>query len=95
MSKPASHPMLIVVSGLSGSGKSVALRTLEDLDYYCVDNLPAELLTSFVQSMSHVPMYTSVHKDFCVLSASHPQCQQFAASQRAMPRLIWPSPATT
>ena len=44
--------MLIVVSGLWGSGKSVALRTLEDLDYYCVDNLPAELLTSFVQSVS-------------------------------------------
>lgn len=49
---PASGPTLIVVSGLSGSGKSVALRTLEDLDYYCVDNLPAELLTSFVKSMS-------------------------------------------
>jgi UPF0042 nucleotide-binding protein len=48
----ASGPTLIVVSGLSGSGKSVALRTLEDLDYYCVDNLPAELLTAFVQSMS-------------------------------------------
>lgn len=39
---------LIVVSGLSGSGKSVALRTLEDLDYYCADNLPAELLPDFV-----------------------------------------------
>ncbi|MFA6986219.1 MAG: RNase adapter RapZ, partial [Arenimonas sp.] len=50
---PGSGPMLIVVSGLSGSGKSVALRTLEDMDYYCVDNLPAELLTSFVQSVSH------------------------------------------
>jgi UPF0042 nucleotide-binding protein len=46
------RPTLIIVSGLSGSGKSVALRTLEDLDYYCVDNLPAELLTSFVQSMA-------------------------------------------
>ena len=41
---------LIVVSGLSGSGKSVVLRTLEDLDYYCVDNLPAELLPAFVAS---------------------------------------------
>jgi len=39
---------LIVVSGLSGSGKSVALRTLEDLGYYCADNLPAELLPDFV-----------------------------------------------
>jgi UPF0042 nucleotide-binding protein len=49
---PAPQPTLIVVSGMSGSGKSVALRTLEDLDYYCVDNLPAELLTAFVQSVS-------------------------------------------
>jgi UPF0042 nucleotide-binding protein len=49
----APRPTLIVVSGMSGSGKSVALRTLEDLGYYCVDNLPAELLTAFVQSMLH------------------------------------------
>ena len=32
---------LVIVSGLSGSGKSVALHMLEDLDYYCVDNIPA------------------------------------------------------
>jgi len=48
---PGPRPTLIVVSGMSGSGKSVALRTLEDLGYYCVDNLPAELLTAFVQNM--------------------------------------------
>lgn len=45
----ATAPLLIVVSGLSGSGKSVALNTLEDLDYNCVDNLPAELLPDFVR----------------------------------------------
>jgi UPF0042 nucleotide-binding protein len=39
---------LIVISGLSGSGKSVALHMLEDLDYYCIDNLPAGLLPTFV-----------------------------------------------
>ncbi len=44
---------LVVVSGLSGSGKSVALRTLEDLDYYCVDNLPSALLPDFVRAVSH------------------------------------------
>jgi UPF0042 nucleotide-binding protein len=38
---------LIVISGLSGSGKSVALRMLEDLDYYCVDNIPPGLLPEF------------------------------------------------
>ena len=41
---------LVIVSGMSGSGKSVALKTFEDLGYYCVDNLPAELLPQFVRS---------------------------------------------
>ncbi|KQZ60205.1 MULTISPECIES: RNase adapter RapZ [unclassified Lysobacter] len=45
------EPILIIVSGLSGSGKSVALHTFEDLGYYCVDNLPAELLPAFVRSV--------------------------------------------
>lgn len=45
-------PTLIIVSGMSGSGKSVALNTFEDLDYYCVDNLPAELLPQFVQTVA-------------------------------------------
>ena len=45
-------PLLIVVSGMSGSGKSVALRTLEDLGFYCVDNLPADLLPAFVRSVA-------------------------------------------
>ena len=40
---------LVIVSGMSGAGKSVALKTFEDLGYYCVDNLPAELLPQFVQ----------------------------------------------
>ncbi len=35
---------LIVVSGLAGAGKSVALNMLEDLGYYCIDNLPLGLL---------------------------------------------------
>jgi len=39
---------LIIVSGLSGSGKSVALHLLEDIDFYCVDNIPAALLKPFV-----------------------------------------------
>jgi UPF0042 nucleotide-binding protein len=40
---------LVVLTGMSGSGKSVALHALEDLGYYCVDNLPPELLVSLVQ----------------------------------------------
>jgi len=42
---------LIIVSGLSGSGKSVALHVLEDLGYYCIDNLPAGLLTAAVNEV--------------------------------------------
>lgn len=42
---------LIVVSGQSGAGKSVALRVLEDLGYYCVDNLPVNMLDAFIHSM--------------------------------------------
>ncbi|MFA0088441.1 RNase adaptor protein RapZ [Vibrio sp. 10N.286.49.C2] len=41
---------LVVVSGHSGAGKSVALRVLEDSGYYCVDNLPIDLLEHFVES---------------------------------------------
>ncbi len=43
---------VVIVSGLSGSGKSVALNTFEDLGYYCTDNLPLELLPQFLQSPS-------------------------------------------
>jgi UPF0042 nucleotide-binding protein len=39
---------LVLISGMSGSGKSVALHALEDSGYYCVDNLPPELLEPFI-----------------------------------------------
>ena len=42
---------LIVVSGLSGSGKSVALNVLEDLGYYCIDNMPAALIGSVLDEV--------------------------------------------
>ncbi|NIO40620.1 MAG: RNase adaptor protein RapZ, partial [Burkholderiales bacterium] len=42
---------LIVISGLSGSGKSVALHALEDHGFYCVDNIPTGLLRAFVEEM--------------------------------------------
>ena len=40
---------LVIVSGLSGSGKSIALETLEDCGYHCIDNLPVALFESFVR----------------------------------------------
>ncbi len=42
---------LFLISGLSGSGKSVALKTLEDAGFYCVDNLPVDLLSALVGNL--------------------------------------------
>ena len=39
---------VVLITGMSGSGKSVALHALEDAGYYCVDNLPPDLLLSLV-----------------------------------------------
>jgi UPF0042 nucleotide-binding protein len=43
---------LVIISGLSGSGKTIALHTLEDIGYYCTDNLPVGLLDAFVLEFS-------------------------------------------
>ena len=43
---------LIIISGRSGSGKSVALRALEDLGYYCVDNIPVNLLPTLTHTVA-------------------------------------------
>jgi RNase adapter protein RapZ len=56
----ASFP-LVVISGLSGSGKSVALNALEDLGFYCVDNLPGGLLADLLEEVQAQPdRYTHV-----------------------------------
>jgi UPF0042 nucleotide-binding protein len=43
---------LIIISGRSGSGKSIALRALEDLGYYCVDNIPVSLLPTLTHTLA-------------------------------------------
>ena len=50
---------LVLITGMSGSGKSVALHALEDAGYYCVDNLPPELLTPFI-ALQHEQQATRV-----------------------------------
>ena len=40
---------IVILSGLSGSGKSTVLRTLEDLGFFCIDNLPILLLPKFLE----------------------------------------------
>ena len=52
---------MVLISGLSGSGKSTALRAMEDLGRYCVDNLPVALLKEFATQISSEPtLYSSV-----------------------------------
>ena len=45
------NAQIFLISGLSGSGKSVALKTLEDAGFFCVDNLPAELLPDLIHKL--------------------------------------------
>lgn len=70
---------LLIVSGLSGSGKSVALHTLEDIGYYCIDNLPVGLLGAFAEQFSSDQRSSS--PDFVAAgidARNHPeQLQQF------------------
>lgn len=63
---------LFLISGLSGSGKSVALKVLEDSGYYCVDNLPADLLTSLVEHLQRAG-YSSIAVSIDVRSANSVQ----------------------
>ena len=43
---------MVIITGLSGSGKTVALRAVEDLNFFCVDNLPVSLITALISKMS-------------------------------------------
>jgi len=63
---------LFLISGLSGSGKSVALKVLEDNGYYCVDNLPVELLPSLVDNLQQAG-YTRVAVSIDVRSGGNVQ----------------------
>ena len=55
MKKPASRAVgqLVILTGLSGSGKSTVLKTFEDQGFYCVDNLPVELIPIFAELHFH------------------------------------------
>jgi RNase adapter protein RapZ len=44
---------VVIITGLSGSGKSTAARTLEDADYFCVDNIPVDLLPKLIELSAH------------------------------------------
>lgn len=46
---------LVIVTGMSGAGKTIALKMLEDIGFYCVDNLPIPLVEKFVELVKHSP----------------------------------------
>ena len=73
---------LIIVSGLSGSGKSIALHVLEDLGYYCIDNLPAALLQSAVDEV------TSTDQQQAALLAVGIDARNRRQDLKALPSLI-------
>jgi|UniRef100_A0A7V6DNR7 UPF0042 nucleotide-binding protein len=52
---PAVPLSVLIITGLSGSGKSTVLRSLEDVGYFCVDNLPLNLLPAFLKEFSKSP----------------------------------------
>lgn len=76
MQNKQSPKTLIVISGLAGSGKTIAIHALEDLGYYCVDNLPACLLKPFVESLKN----GEIKSDFIALALD--------ARDREMPRFF-------
>jgi len=63
---------LFLISGLSGSGKSIALKALEDSGYYCVDNLPADLLGALVEHLQRAG-YSNIAVSIDVRSANSVQ----------------------
>src|SRR5262245_19618312 len=50
---PGERLRLIIITGLSGAGKSWAIKCFEDLGYYCVDNLPTTLIPTFAELCAH------------------------------------------
>ncbi|MCX6131616.1 MAG: RNase adapter RapZ [Proteobacteria bacterium] len=48
-------PLLVIVTGLSGAGKSTAIKALEDLSFYCIDNLPFEMVEQAVEHLLQSP----------------------------------------
>lgn len=66
---------LIIVSGLSGSGKSIALETLEDSGYYCIDNLPISLFEPFIQSARQEAEAGQIYRKVAISIDARSRCE--------------------
>ena len=45
----------VIVTGMSGAGKSTAMKMMEDMGYFCIDNLPIQLLDKLIDFFKHLP----------------------------------------
>jgi UPF0042 nucleotide-binding protein len=75
---------IVVVSGLSGAGKSVALQSLEDIGYYCIDNMPLTLLPEFARQLEEATQnkraavsIDSRNMDFLRVLHDNIKCEEF------------------
>ena len=73
---------LLIVTGMSGAGKSTALNALEELGYYCVDNLPSPMLPAFVEmcDKADVPIECRRADE----RARYPRCRSPCPSPRSL-----------
>ncbi|MPV86493.1 RNase adapter RapZ [Ostreibacterium oceani] len=71
---------MIIISGLSGAGKTVALHTLEDLGYYCIDNLPITLLPALYKEQQNIDVPIAVGIDIRSQTSNTKTIPQLIAS---------------
>ncbi len=73
---------IVIVTGLSGAGKSTALRALEDIEFFCVDNIPVPLCSQLVEHLAH-----EGDKDKLALAIDSRQRRNLPAWQAALAKL--------
>ena len=56
---------IVILTGMSGAGKSSAMRALEDLDYFCIDNLPPDLLPGLLQAFAETEKEDEIGRASC------------------------------
>lgn len=83
---------LVIISGVSGSGKSTALKAFDDIGYFCVDNLPAPLISHFVDYLESLPQVgggaeAAVPHNFALLLHTPRDRNFFPLIQTAVQRL--------
>src|SRR5688572_7353550 len=73
---------IVVVTGLSGAGKSTALRALEDIEFFCVDNIPVPLVAQMVDHLAH-----EGDRDKLAIAIDSRQFKNLSAWQSALNKL--------